>query len=41
VERLDAEHVGRTAGCFLKHQEDIERLRGGLAQQLLEALGAG
>jgi MoxR-like ATPase len=41
VQRLDAEQVERTAGCFLKHQDDIERLRAGLAQQLLEAVGAG
>lgn len=41
VQRLDAEQVQRTAGCFLKHQDDIERLRGGLAEQLLEAVGAG
>ncbi len=41
VERLDASQVERTAGCFLKHQDDIERLRSGLAQHLLEAAGAG
>jgi hypothetical protein len=41
VLRLDPEQVERTAGCFLKHQDDIERLRAGLAQQLLEAVGAG
>ncbi|MEY4545652.1 MAG: hypothetical protein RL685_1847 [Pseudomonadota bacterium] len=41
VERLDADQVQRTAGCFLKHQDDIERLRGGLAEHLLEAVGAG
>ncbi|MEY2930958.1 MAG: hypothetical protein RL033_1707 [Pseudomonadota bacterium] len=40
VERLDADQVQRTAGCFLKHQDDIERLRGGLAEHLLEAVGA-
>jgi MoxR-like ATPase len=34
---LDADSVRATAGCFLKHQDDIQRLRGGLAEELLEA----
>ena len=37
VARLEPEHVERTAGCILKHRDDIERLRGGMAAQLLEA----
>ncbi|HEU4576789.1 MAG TPA: MoxR family ATPase [Polyangiaceae bacterium] len=41
AERLDAEQLNVTAGCFLKHQDDVERLRGGLGAELLEAVGAG
>lgn len=32
---LDAVHA--TLGCLVKHQDDVERLRGGLARELLEA----
>src|SRR5262245_686084 len=28
TERLDAEQLNVTVGCFLKHQDDVERLRG-------------
>jgi MoxR-like ATPase len=41
VERLDPEQLNVTVGCFLKHQDDVERLRGGLGAELLEAVGAG
>jgi MoxR-like ATPase len=41
AERLDAEQLNVTVGCFLKHQDDVERLRGGLGAELLEAVGAG
>jgi MoxR-like ATPase len=40
VEQLDAERLNVTVGCFLKHQDDVERLRGGLGGELLEAVGA-
>jgi MoxR-like ATPase len=40
AERLDAEQLNVTVGCFLKHQDDVERLRGGLGAELLEAVGA-
>jgi len=40
VERLEAEQLNVTVGCFLKHQDDVERLRGGLGAELLEAVGA-
>jgi MoxR-like ATPase len=40
VERLDAEQLNVTVGCFLKHQDDVERLRNGLGSELLEAVGA-
>ena len=41
AERLDAEQLNVTVGCFLKHQDDVERLRGGLGAELLEAVAAG
>ena len=41
AERLDAEQLNLTVGCFLKHQDDVERLRSGLGAELLEAVGAG
>jgi len=41
VERLDAEQLDVSVGCFLKHQDDVERLRNGLGAELLEAVGAG
>ncbi|HVZ34187.1 MAG TPA: MoxR family ATPase [Polyangiaceae bacterium] len=37
VARLTPPDVDATAGCFLKHQDDVERLRGGLASELLRA----
>jgi MoxR-like ATPase len=37
---LDAERVKSTVGCFLKHQDDVERLRGGLAEEILQATAA-
>ena len=40
AERLDAEQLNVTVGCFLKHQDDVERLRAGLGAELLEAVGA-
>jgi MoxR-like ATPase len=40
VERLDPEQLHVTVGCFLKHQDDVERLRSGLGVELLEAVGA-
>jgi MoxR-like ATPase len=41
VHGLDAERVKSTVGCFLKHQDDVERLRGGLAEEILQATAAG
>jgi MoxR-like ATPase len=41
AERLDAEQLNVTVGCFLKHQDDVERLRAGLGDELLEAVAAG
>jgi MoxR-like ATPase len=41
AERLDAEQLNVTVGCFLKHQDDVERLRAGLGAELLEAVAAG
>jgi len=38
---LDQARVDVTVGCFLKHQDDVERLRGGLGGELLAAVGAG
>jgi len=38
---FDAEQLNVTVGCFLKHQDDVERLRGGLGAELLEAVAAG
>ncbi|MEO8184534.1 MAG: MoxR family ATPase [Deltaproteobacteria bacterium] len=40
VERLDEQQLNVTVGCFLKHQDDVERLRNGLGGELLEAVGA-
>jgi len=40
VEQLNAEQLELSAGCFLKHQDDVERLRNGLGAELLEAVGA-
>jgi MoxR-like ATPase len=37
VARLTRADVEATAGCFLKHQDDVERLRAGLASELLRA----
>jgi MoxR-like ATPase len=34
---LDAENVRATLGCLVKHQDDVERLNGGLTRSLLEA----
>jgi MoxR-like ATPase len=36
VQALDESSVSSTLGCLVKHQDDVERLRGGLARQLLE-----
>jgi MoxR-like ATPase len=41
VARLEVADVQATAGCFLKHQDDVERLRGGLASELLPAARVG
>ena len=41
AEHLDAEQLNVTVGCFLKHQDDVERLRAGLGSELLEAVAAG
>jgi MoxR-like ATPase len=41
VSRLEVADVHATAGCFLKHQDDVERLRGGLASELLPAVLVG
>jgi len=38
VEQLSAEQLELSAGCFLKHQDDVERLRNGLGAELLEAV---
>jgi MoxR-like ATPase len=37
VHTLDVDSVHATLGCLVKHQDDVERLRGGLARELLEA----
>jgi MoxR-like ATPase len=37
VASLTAESVNDTAGCFLKHRDDVERLRAGLAEDILQA----
>jgi len=34
---LDADNVRATLGCLVKHQDDVERLNGGLTRSLLEA----
>jgi MoxR-like ATPase len=34
---LDPAIIQATAGCFLKHQEDVAKLRGGLAVEILQA----
>jgi MoxR-like ATPase len=39
--RLDIASVNATLGCLVKHQDDVERLRGGLARELLEAANDG
>jgi MoxR-like ATPase len=41
VQRLDITGVHSTLGCLVKHQDDVERLRGGLARELLEAANDG
>jgi MoxR-like ATPase len=41
VEQLGVAQLELSAGCFLKHQDDVERLRAGLGAELLEAVGAG
>jgi MoxR-like ATPase len=37
VRSLEVQSVHATLGCLVKHQDDVERLRGGLARELLEA----
>jgi uncharacterized protein with von Willebrand factor type A (vWA) domain len=37
VRSLELASVSSTLGCLVKHQDDIDRLRGGLARELLEA----
>jgi MoxR-like ATPase len=37
VRTLELASVSSTLGCLVKHQDDIDRLRGGLARELLEA----
>jgi MoxR-like ATPase len=37
VRALEVGSVHATLGCLVKHQDDVERLRGGLARELLEA----
>lgn len=39
VRSLGLDDVHATLGCLVKHQDDVERLRGGLARELLEANG--
>jgi MoxR-like ATPase len=39
VRSLGLDDVHATLGCLVKHQDDVERLRGGLARELLEAGG--
>jgi MoxR-like ATPase len=41
VHQLDVASVHSTLGCLVKHQDDVERLRGGLARELLEAANDG
>jgi MoxR-like ATPase len=36
VQALDEASVHATLGCLVKHQDDVERLTGGLARELLE-----
>lgn len=38
VTSLSSRDVHATAGCFLKHQDDVERLRSGLGDDLLAAV---
>jgi MoxR-like ATPase len=38
VQSLEVGSVHATLGCLVKHQDDVERLRGGLARELLEAV---
>jgi MoxR-like ATPase len=40
VRSLGLDDVHATLGCLVKHQDDVERLRGGLARELLEAGGS-
>jgi MoxR-like ATPase len=37
VHKLEVASVHATLGCIVKHQDDVERLRGGLVRELLEA----
>jgi MoxR-like ATPase len=39
VQALDEASVRATLGCLVKHQDDVERLAGGLARELLEPAG--
>jgi MoxR-like ATPase len=39
VEALDLTRVNATTGCFLKHHDDVERARAGLASEILAAVG--
>jgi MoxR-like ATPase len=39
VRQLGLDEVNATLGCLVKHQDDVERLLGGLARELLEASG--
>jgi MoxR-like ATPase len=41
VESLTSQDVSATVGCFLKHQDDVERLKGGLGEDLVAAATAG
>jgi hypothetical protein len=41
VESLTSADVSATVGCFLKHQDDVERLKGGLGEELVAAATAG
>jgi MoxR-like ATPase len=40
VRSLGLDDVHATLGCLVKHQDDVDRLRGGLARELLDASGA-
>lgn len=41
VQSLTSADVSTTVGCFLKHQDDVERLQGGLGDEILAAATAG